>query len=608
MVWTCLLGRYSCTQDLSITAFARAGDFLFAAVGSDGKVLRSIAGAAWNDFSTIPSERVCSLITWRDQLYAGTGPDGGIWVIDQGTGDATIVFSTKDDAVTSMFVQDDNLYVGTAPRGDIWKYDGQRWRKLIQAGRGGVAALVGVGGMLYGILPYSESIIVFDGQNWSILPISNRTIPSGPVLSTGESSTQSQTLASFMRETKLPLSSSDQFVDVSVLGDASQLDRLTRIAAAPPNPTRAVSGATDGNSLLFGTASGSLYAYSNGLISESAAPAKGACAAITTLVDCTIFSSGTSLYMLPSAGLPVPLFTNTTDISALFGDAATGSLLVGCRDGRILLIDQALCNAWMSGSRSLYGQTVDELGYLSGLAWVNILYRLHEEVLQIDANQMEIVSQTAVLPSAATSQDSVDGVFVSPVLWGGNDFGFWQAVSWNGFVPGDTEVKIFYRIGKTPTEVLATEWINQPDGIEDVTRKINQPYIQLRAVMRSPVGGSSPTITELTATFQKKYAVMFCTKKFVLDRSSALSEGIITATITSPPNTEVVFGVTGVNSGDWGDYTPVPLNKFFNVPAGAANRIKIGARMIQYQAAVTPEIGGFALFVGGLAVNRINDL
>ena len=216
------------------------------------------------------------------------------------------------------------------------------------------------------------------------------------------------------------------------------------------------------------------------------------------------------------------------------------------------------------------------------------------------------------LNDAAKSSDII-GIFTTPVLWGGSDFGYWDNLVYNQTVPQDTNVKIGVRVGKTVAEVMGSAWMHFEYQGTSITQDLAHfntrgSYIQVQVSMRTTIANVTPKVSNLTLSYQTKYAVYLFSRTFTLDPLTNLKSGLVTANVAVPPNTEVRFGITGKNSSEWNDYTLINLDKSFTLPASIKNQFKVGVKMMASSVATSGTIDGIALMLSGDIDNEINQL
>jgi len=213
------------------------------------------------------------------------------------------------------------------------------------------------------------------------------------------------------------------------------------------------------------------------------------------------------------------------------------------------------------------------------------------------------------MPVGANIQDAAEAVFTSPVLFGGNDFGWWEYLEWDTSTPPNTETVVGVRFGDSTVSAQQAEWTNflSTNGNHEMQLdKIGYGlrYMQMRVVLKTTVSGIGSSMSNLRAVYRTKRSALFFTKKFVLQKASDLSSGILTALTVTPSLTEIRFGITDDGSADWDSYQIIDADKAFGRTNG--NRIKVGIKLIQYSTEI-PEVDGFAFMVGGKLLTKVNQ-
>ena len=304
-------------------------------------------------------------------------------------------------------------------------------------------------------------------------------------------------------------------------------------------------------------------------------------------------------------GTPI-LRLSGEQITSLFYDGDRGIALVGLNSGRILKVSALASTAYSAGSRRLYVQARDSFGNLSGVASTSITYALWKAVLHVASTKAEITSKS-VDAWGAFKGEVVSATFTTPALFAGKDFERWHSVAWEQVIGGG-EVTVSVRTATTSAGLLSADWRvfreaasgSFLETLDDICQ--NGPYVQAKVEMRT--SSSSPSVGSLGIAYGAKHASYFFTTKLILERGSNASSGLLTASATVPANTEVIYGVASSNTTDWEDYQVIEADKLFSMPA--ADRIKIGIKMVSYDASSAPEVDEFAIEVGAEKDNLFN--
>jgi len=136
--------------------------------GSDGTVYQTIDGSYYREFWNIAAGPVTSLAFYGGAMFAGTSPDGGVYMHNFNTGNRFHYVVSGDDEVSAMSVHEDVLYAGTARSGIILSYDGDRWRKEYESHRS-ISSISSFGNDMYVFFSDSNVVLVFSGGKWSFM-------------------------------------------------------------------------------------------------------------------------------------------------------------------------------------------------------------------------------------------------------------------------------------------------------------------------------------------------------------------------------------------------------------------------------------------------------
>lgn len=129
----------------------------------------------------------------------------------------------------------------------------------------------------------------------------------------------------------------------------------------------------------------------------------------------------------------------------------------------------------------------------------------------------------------------------------------------------------------------------------DITNQTGQ-FLQFRASLSTTLATVSGTfgLSTVTITMRTAQATQYFTKNFDLPYN--FQRGILTYNgTTNPPSTDVLFGVTGLDSTDFVDYYTIEPNKLFEVPDQHKTQdLRIGIKLISSETSV-PIIDEFGL-------------
>lgn len=310
---------------------------------------------------------------------------------------------------------------------------------------------------------------------------------------------------------------------------------------------------------------------------------------------------------------PILNLKNEEEISSLFYDEVSNRILVGTSQGRILIVKQLASNMYLMGNRSIYAQTTSCYGDASPMAVVNLKYGLKNKIIEL-TDTMEIVRWKSVnYPAGAESFGTVSGIFTTPILWAGEDFGWWGNTVWNQTVESGGRVLVAIRVAGSEDAILSAPWNTyESSDSGEITWSLDNfsiagSYAQAKIILQSSLNGLSPVVSNFVIPYYSKHASYFFVTKITMKKGSAIKGGLLTASVSAPPNTEIKWGITGGNSSSWNDYSPVYPDKLFQILNNPAERIKIGAKLLSYDNENYPTIDEFAVAFDADIDNLINQ-
>lgn len=311
-------------------------------------------------------------------------------------------------------------------------------------------------------------------------------------------------------------------------------------------------------------------------------------------------------------GIPIMELPNDEYITDMIKDTRVGGVLFSTSKGRILTCREATLNAYLTGERNVYAEVKDGFGNISDTAWTSFMYALYNRVITVNEDK-EAVNWRFEENASAIMTERITGEFLSPVLYVREDIGFWKTLTWTETKPDNTDVLIFLRTGDSTEDLQSKPWdicFRSEDAESGtITREIINSglegrYIQIRVVMTTDASETTPSVLDLGVAYSTKFAVYFFTTKFELENDSGLKSGLLTANMTQPQGTEVIFGICETNSADWNDYDAVEVDRLFEIDDW--ERIKVGIKMVSHGDNV-PVVGEFALVTGSEINNLMNQ-
>jgi len=308
---------------------------------------------------------------------------------------------------------------------------------------------------------------------------------------------------------------------------------------------------------------------------------------------------------------PILKLNNEEEIRSLFCDPTSGSVLVGTSQGRILLINQLSSNAYLSGNRTIYASRKNCRKEESEISHINIKYGLRDRIAEL-ANKMVITELKSVSNlSSVEKYTKISGIFTTPVLWAGEDFGWWDNMSWNQIVSGNSRAVMAIRVATSEENLLNSAWITNEEitsgaKIWNLDRfSAMGSYAQIKIVLESDIESENPTISNLILPYYSKHASYFFTTKLSMTKGTSIKGGLLTASVSVPRNTEIKWGVSN-GSTDWNDVIPVTLDKLFTLPDNFGDRLRIGAKLFVYDNERYPTIDEFSIAFDSDIDNLIN--
>jgi len=313
------------------------------------------------------------------------------------------------------------------------------------------------------------------------------------------------------------------------------------------------------------------------------------------------------------SGIPILELPEYEQITYIMKDEVKGGILFATSRGRVLRCSEALVNAYLTGDRKVYAEVADGFGNVSDTAWSEFFYALYNKIAEVNEDKEIVKYRYATSPSAIIV-DRITATFLSSALLVKQDLGFWKQLIWTEQKPSDTDITICIRSANTIAQLREETWDNcfvsrDSDVSSTITRNLdnistNGKYIQFKVIMTTDSKNVTPVVVNLSITYSTKLAVYFFTTKFSLRNNSDLKTGFLVADVTEPQNTEVQFGISSKNSGDWTDYDVVELDKFFSL--NNLENIKVGIKFTSYGDNI-PEVAEFSVMSGGEKLNLINQ-
>jgi hypothetical protein len=298
---------------------------------------------------------------------------------------------------------------------------------------------------------------------------------------------------------------------------------------------------------------------------------------------------------------PILKLKNGEEIKTLFFDKTKGNVLVGTSQGRILLINSLATNAYLAGNRTIYATIIDGEGKESVTSNLNIQYGLVDKIVELTSAMSITRWISAHKPVGAECYKTISGIFTTPVLWAGEDFGWWGNISWTQTVIPNSKVMVAIRVADSQDNIIDASWLPYESLTSGATTwPINHlstagSYIQMKVILESAMNGSNPSVSNLVIPYYSKHASYFFITKLSMKKGTSIQGGLLTATVSTPQNTDVEIGAVGNNSANWNDYISVTPDELFELPEGWGDRIKVGIKLHSYDGESIPVIDEFAV-------------
>ena len=310
---------------------------------------------------------------------------------------------------------------------------------------------------------------------------------------------------------------------------------------------------------------------------------------------------------------PILKLKNGEAVKTMFYDGSTGVVLVGTSLGRILMVKNIGANAYAAGNRTVYVSTSNGLGEESSPATSNVQYELIDRVLELTSGFEVVNLKEYPQPFGAEKIETVSGIFTTPVLWSGEDFGWWGDLGWTQFIPSGCRVVVAARMASSGNALSSSPWTSMEfetsgnkswsmDGMSS-----NGGYAQIKIIMTS-TSTASPSVSDLVLPYKTAHASYFFVTKLAMDKGTPIKGGLLTSSVTVPVNTVVKTGVVNSNTSDWTKYTEVEGGKLFELPDDFGHRIKVGVKFISYDDVHYPVMDEFSVAFDADTDNLINHV
>ena len=319
-----------------------------------------------------------------------------------------------------------------------------------------------------------------------------------------------------------------------------------------------------------------------------------------------------------------PIFKSTTgNISELKYVKGIGALFAVTENDVVYRINQFPRDSAGRGLTAVYAQLHNGEGDFSSKTSTRLYYDLYNSIIQLDGETKEFVTAKQDVTAYTVSKNSkVTALYLSDVLKADEDFGFWKTITWKQNVT-DGIVVVAMKVAETEEELLDSDWqyyiSETPQNtytstvgtshvvLKDLDRfNLKGRYMRFKVELETSSATEIPIVSDFVITYSTKHSVFFFTRKFKVERGSNIDNVLMTATYSTPTNTELRFGVTDSNSGNWEDYRIVNLNELISLPSDWGNIIKIGIKMSSFSEVEFPVVQEIAFLLGTDSDNELN--
>ena len=301
---------------------------------------------------------------------------------------------------------------------------------------------------------------------------------------------------------------------------------------------------------------------------------------------------------------PILILPDDECIIKISKDKYLNSILLLTNRGRILNFDKSFIGGYLTGYNTIYATVLD--GFLNANTFASsFMYYFINKIAEI--NEYKSINKWKHVEKASISKSTnIMASFISPAFYVQEDLGIWKTLIWSETSIEQSDVTVSVRSSDSIDNLKTKPWeFTFIKSAEDLSTNIvkdlqgydlNGRYFQVKVEIRSS-GDISSIVHNINVIYTTKQTSYFFSEIFSLEKDSNINQGIITATINEPLNTEVKFGISDKNTSDWNSYQLVELDKFF--PLNNLENIKIGVKFSSYDVVNIPDVSEFALLCSG---------
>jgi len=321
----------------------------------------------------------------------------------------------------------------------------------------------------------------------------------------------------------------------------------------------------------------------------------------------------------------IPTFkSNDGNISLVQYVKGMGAAFVSSSAGVVSKVVEFPTNPFGRGLTQIFAQIRDGEGYLSNTVHASLYYDLYWSIVRLDGETDDYsILKDQVEAFDVSGNTKVTARYTSEVLKADEDFGFWKSISWTQNSDSG-RVVVAVKVGESESEVRASDWQYYISPVQDdpyggvspseysVTKSLDRfnlkgRFMMFKVDLETTSENENPIVGDLVITFAAKHSVFFYTQKFKVDRDVNIDDILLTASLTEPKKTEILFGVANSATANWEDYKIVDLDQLVELSSVWGNIMKVGIKMSSYSSTVYPTVHEFGFLLGADSDNELNQ-
>jgi hypothetical protein len=309
------------------------------------------------------------------------------------------------------------------------------------------------------------------------------------------------------------------------------------------------------------------------------------------------------------------------DILGLQCANSPGHLYTYVDGGEVYVIRGVPGNPRGYGEKSVYSLLMDGDGTVSDVSFVDLVYALQNAIVYVEYYDYEVVKEQEFAHSANLF-DKVRGSYVSPVLKIDEDFGFWKYITWRQVSGSLSRVVVAIRVANSQDELEQEEWFYVSESSVgyygnlvpsstvnfDLDRfNLKGACFQFKVELETGSDQDAPVVSDLSVVYVGKHRVYFFTEMIKLNLSNAMESMLMTAKVTKPKFTDVVFGVSEANTTNFSDYKTIDIDELETLPESFKKRLKLGIKFASQSLVNFPIVHEFAFEVESDKDSLLNE-